>query len=102
MKKEKGDVRIGNEEEGESKKADEQNSGSSESFGRLVEDYGLVGWVREGEIVKGKIVSLTGDEVLVDIGCKSEGVIPIREFSNPDELEVGQEVEVLLEKLEDV
>ena len=55
----------------------------------------------EGSIVKGKIIDIRPNEVLVDIGYKSEGVIPAHEFHNPKELKVGDEVEVLLERLED-
>ena len=39
-------------------------------------------------------------EVLVDVGYKSEGVISLSEFEDPDSLEVGDEVDVLLERLE--
>src|SRR5881296_1807143 len=55
----------------------------------------------EGSIVKGKILDIRPSEVLVDIGYKSEGVIPASEFHNLSELKVGDEIEVLLEKLED-
>jgi len=55
---------------------------------------------REGSIVKGRILEIRPREVLVDIGYKSEGVIPISEFEDVDNLEVGDEVDVLLERLE--
>jgi small subunit ribosomal protein S1 len=55
---------------------------------------------QEGEIVKGKIVGLSASEVFIDIGYKSEGSVNITEFSNPKELKVGDEVEVLLESKE--
>jgi small subunit ribosomal protein S1 len=55
---------------------------------------------REGSIVKGRILEIRPREVLVDIGYKSEGVIPSAEFDNIDTLEVGDEVDVLLERLE--
>ncbi len=55
---------------------------------------------KEGSIVKGHILELRPREVLVDIGYKSEGVIPSAEFDDIDELQVGDEVEVLLERLE--
>jgi small subunit ribosomal protein S1 len=56
---------------------------------------------KEGTIVKGTLIAKRGKEAVVDIGYKSEGVIDLDEFENPEELEVGQEVEVLLERLED-
>ena len=55
---------------------------------------------KEGSIVKGRILEIRPREVLVDIGYKSEGVIHASEFDDINEVEVGDEVEVLLEKLE--
>src|SRR5438094_391455 len=55
---------------------------------------------REGSIVKGRILELRPREVLVDIGYKSEGAIPSSEFDDVSDLEVGDEVEVLLVRLE--
>ena len=51
---------------------------------------------REGSIVKGRILEIRPREVLVDIGYKSEGVIPSSEFEDIQSLEVGDEVDVLL------
>jgi len=55
---------------------------------------------KEGSIVKGHILEIRSREVLVDIGYKSEGVIPLSEFEDNDDLQVGDEVEVLLVRLE--
>ena len=55
---------------------------------------------REGSIVKGRILEVRPREVLVDIGYKSEGVISLSEFDDVENLEVGDEVDVLLERLE--
>ncbi|RJP19537.1 MAG: 30S ribosomal protein S1 [Candidatus Abyssobacteria bacterium SURF_5] len=55
----------------------------------------------EGEVVKGSIVSVGPDYVLVDIGYKSEGTIHLSEFSEPDQVKVGDEVDVLIEIAED-
>jgi small subunit ribosomal protein S1 len=54
-----------------------------------------------GEIVKGKIIEVRPKEVLVDIGYKSEGVIPAVEFEDIKTVKVGDEIDVLIEKLED-
>src|SRR5690606_22219087 len=54
---------------------------------------------KEGTIVKGTIIEIRPQVVLVDIGYKSEGTIMASEFED-EEIEVGDEVEVLLEKLE--
>ncbi|TFE67511.1 30S ribosomal protein S1 [Methylacidiphilum sp. Yel] len=54
----------------------------------------------EGSIVKGRVVDKNSKEVVVDIGYKSEGIIPLSEFEEPESIQVGQEIEVLLESLE--
>ncbi|MEY5011804.1 MAG: ribosomal protein, partial [Verrucomicrobiota bacterium] len=55
---------------------------------------------KEGSIVKGRVLEIRPREVLVDIGYKSEGVISAGEFDDIDDLQVGDEVEVLLCRLE--
>ena len=57
--------------------------------------------VKQGELVKGKIVRIQNDNVIIDVGFKSEGTIPSNEFSEDSELQIGQEVEVVLESVED-
>ena len=54
---------------------------------------------RENSIVKGKIIEIRNQVVVVDIGAKSEGIIPVSEFED-EEFAVGDEIEVLLERLE--
>jgi small subunit ribosomal protein S1 len=56
---------------------------------------------REGEVVKGRIVDLTGDRIVVDIGYKSEGSIERYEFSSPEALKVGDTIDVYIEAPED-
>jgi len=56
--------------------------------------------VTQGEIVKGIIIEVRPKEVLVDIGYKSEGVVPANEFLEPDAIKLGNEIDVLVEKLE--
>lgn len=55
---------------------------------------------KEGEIVKGTIVEVQGDRVIIDIGFKAEGSVPVSEFDDPSQIVPGQQVEVLLEKVE--
>src|SRR6187401_1855014 len=76
--------------------------------GELVPDYdGTFPTINEGEVVHGTVVRVDKDEVLVDIGYKSEGVIPVAELSirrsvNPaDEVSVGEEVDALVMTKED-
>ena len=54
-----------------------------------------------GTILKGRIVEITKDHVVVDVGLKSEGLVPIEEFSDPSQLVLDGEVEVLLDQAED-
>ncbi|MDH4409042.1 MAG: 30S ribosomal protein S1 [Verrucomicrobiales bacterium] len=54
---------------------------------------------RENSIVRGTLIEIRPQVVVVDIGAKSEGIIPISEFED-EEFAVGDEIEVLLEKLE--
>lgn len=57
--------------------------------------------VKEGEIIKGKIVSIQGDSIILDVGFKSEGTIPKQEFNAGDEIKIGEEVEIVIESVED-
>jgi small subunit ribosomal protein S1 len=50
-----------------------------------------------GTILKGTIISQVGNDVIVEIGLKSEGVVDASEFDSPEEVEPGKEIEVLLE-----
>ncbi|MEI7900207.1 MAG: 30S ribosomal protein S1 [bacterium] len=53
-----------------------------------------------GSIIKGMISGINGNEVLVDIGYKSEGVVPANEFGDVAQIKVGEEIDVLLVELE--
>jgi small subunit ribosomal protein S1 len=61
---------------------------------------GTLGKINEGEIVKGRVAAIGDTEVSVDIGFKSEGIVAKAEFPNPDDLKVGEEIEVFLESVE--
>ena len=56
--------------------------------------------VAQNEIVKGTVIEVRKNEVLVDIGYKSEGVVPLNEFLEPTTIQVGSVIDVLIEKLE--
>ncbi|MCL4136396.1 UNVERIFIED_CONTAM: hypothetical protein GTU68_063798 [Idotea baltica] len=55
---------------------------------------------RENSIVNGRVLEIKNQFVIVDVGYKSEGAIPFSEFEDEEEVNVGDTVEVLLEKLE--
>jgi small subunit ribosomal protein S1 len=57
--------------------------------------------IAEGEIVKATVLRKTDSAVILDVGFKSEGLIPLDEFRDPEAIEPGDEVEVFLESLED-
>ena len=57
--------------------------------------------LKEGSIVSGIITEIRQNEVVIDIGGKAEAVVPANEFLDLGELQIGQQIEVLLEKLED-
>ncbi|MEE8104024.1 MAG: 30S ribosomal protein S1 [Planctomycetota bacterium] len=54
----------------------------------------------ENTILKGRVLNVVNDEVIVDIGYKSEGVIPLYEFGENADVDVGDEIEVLLDEIE--
>ncbi len=57
--------------------------------------------IREGEIIHGSVIGVNPDDVIVDVGFKSEGRIPIVEFPHPLNIKVGDKVDVFLEMIED-
>jgi len=57
--------------------------------------------IKEGQLIRGKIVEITKDEVFVDVGFKSVGVIPRSELLNSETLKVGDQIDVFVEALED-
>ena len=61
------------------------------------------GGMQEGTVVKGIVTSIEKDAALIDVGLKTEGRVPLREFYTPgssDELKVGDEVDIYLERIE--
>ena len=85
-----GAIDVGEEETGE------------DDFAKLYEES--IKDLREREVVTGTVVGISNDGVLVDVGYKSEGVIPRKQFEDEDgelSIDVGDSVEVFLEKKED-
>jgi len=80
----------------------QENEYTEEERQRLQKLYDeSMGKFSEGEIVRGTIIAITETDAVVDIGFKSEGAIPLSEFTNPEELKIGGEIEVFLESVED-
>jgi len=61
---------------------------------------GSIALMSSGQILKGRVVEITKDFVVIDVGLKSEGLMPINEFSEPSEIVLGNEVEVYLDQAE--
>jgi small subunit ribosomal protein S1 len=75
---------------------------SQDELETMMEMYnGTMASIEEGEIVKSRVLDIRDNMVVLDIGFKSEGTIPLEEFKDLPDLKPGDEVEVLLEHLED-
>ena len=75
---------------------------SDEDYDQMLSMYeGTMASIIEGEIVKSKVLRVTDNAVILDVGFKSEGSVPLDEFKDPHLLKEGDEVEVFLEHLED-
>lgn len=77
-----------------------------QSFAAMLEETFNENEPLEGSVVKGTIIGIEGDVVLVDVGLKSEGRIPIREFGRGEEpqdspVNIGEIVDIYLERMED-
>ncbi len=86
--------------------ADRQNNGQQQeegkSFQEIIEASLESSQIERGEIVKGRVLSIDADYVMVDIGYKSEGVIPLSEFTDASgqvNVSVGDEIEVYVESV---
>ncbi|MBP6952165.1 MAG: 30S ribosomal protein S1 [Alphaproteobacteria bacterium] len=80
------------------------SSHETENFAALLEESFGKAESLEGRVIKGKVISIENDVAIIDVGLKSEGRIPLREFSasgTEPHLNVGDSVEVYLERLED-
>jgi small subunit ribosomal protein S1 len=75
-----------------------------ESFAALLDESLGVASSLEGTVVKGRVIAVENDAVLIDVGLKSEGRVPLKEFAaggGETNLHVGDTVEVFLERMED-
>jgi small subunit ribosomal protein S1 len=89
---------IKSPEETEGNEETTQQDNSKGSFEEAY--YESIKSLKEGEIIKGKVIAINKRDAVIDIGYKSEGLISIDEF-NGDDIQVGDEVDVLLEAVED-
>jgi small subunit ribosomal protein S1 len=93
---------VTNDDYEKAKKSFNDDTYSKEEFLTLAKLYSdSFRDVKEGELIKGKIVRIQDDNVIIDVGFKSEGSIPKSEFKEYEEIKVGREIEVVLESVED-
>src|SRR5512141_941241 len=81
---------------------DEDDYSADELESMMAMYNGTMASIEEGEIVKSRVLDIRDNLVVLDIGFKSEGTIPLEEFKDLPDLKPGDEVEVLLEHLEDM
>ena len=77
---------------------------ATENFASLLAESFAENTAIEGSVVKGSVVGVSDDYVTIDVGLKSEGRVPLREFAAPGqdaEIQVGDSVEVYVERMED-
>ncbi len=81
--------------ENESSLYDQSKEQISEAYGKTMSNIAV------GEVVEGTVTEINKREVIVNIGYKSEGMIPVSEFRYNSELQAGDKVEVYVESVED-
>ena len=74
--------------------ADQELSSYDSEFEHIAENYG------ENKLIRAKVVEIHGDEAILDVGLKSEGILPLNEWDEPKSVKPGDEVDVLLEEIE--
>ena len=87
-----------------SKQKDDENLLVNENFADLLAESFSESTSVEGSVVRGTIIAIESDNAIIDVGLKSEGRIPLKEFTAPGqdpELQVGDTVEVYVERMED-
>lgn len=87
-----------------SNQKDDENLLVNENFADLLAESFSKSTSVEGSVVRGTIIAIESDNAIIDVGLKSEGRIPLKEFTAPGqdpELQVGDTVEVYVERMED-
>ncbi len=79
------------------------NGPSTDDFAAMLEDDLREHSLEEGSVVRGRVIAIENDLAVIDVGLKTEGRVPLKEFAVPgqdNELKAGDEVEVYLERVE--
>jgi small subunit ribosomal protein S1 len=80
-----------------------ESAPAREEFAKLLDESFSSGALQEGSVIKGTVVGIEKDLAVIDVGLKTEGRVPLREFAGPGrqvDLKVGDTVEVYLERVE--
>jgi small subunit ribosomal protein S1 len=84
--------------------AESEENQPEEDFGKILEQHERDSHldISEGEVVQGKVVKITGQDVIINVGFKSEGIVKITEFKDGDKITIqpGDTVDVLVKQLE--
>jgi small subunit ribosomal protein S1 len=78
----------------------DQNNGQIENYEDLLEDYSHFAPPAADEVLQGTVLSITGQDVIIDFGYKSEGIVPLTEFQTPSgeiSVQAGDTVDVMIE-----
>jgi len=110
-KEDQSEITVGKEEtaknlSGEKAKAEKSAKDDAAASSSKTDEMALlyaatIKDIKEGQIIKGRIIEIRHKDVVVDIGYKSEGIISISEFSDRSKLKIGDEIEVYLDSKED-
>jgi len=77
---------------------------ATENFADLLAESFGEGTNVEGSVVRGFVIGIEGDAVIIDVGLKSEGRVPLKELAAPGQqadVSIGDEIEVYVERMED-
>ena len=78
----------------------DQNNGQTENYEELLEDYSHFAPPAADEVLQGTVIGITGKDVIIDFGYKSEGLVPIDQFQNPAgvvTVQLGDVVDVMID-----
>ncbi|MDD2619261.1 MAG: bifunctional 4-hydroxy-3-methylbut-2-enyl diphosphate reductase/30S ribosomal protein S1 [Syntrophomonadaceae bacterium] len=98
---------VENQEQTEQELNSAEASANEESFAKLEAEMADIASPSKGDVIKGIVIQVLDDEVMVDVGGKSEGIVPLREMSVKDAesakelVSVGDEIEVMVLKWDD-
>src|SRR5678816_2995544 len=98
-----GEERVRKDEPASGQFANQKGGEEDENYEQLLDQYGARRFA-QGDVMKGTVLKITDTDVIVDIGYKSEGIIPLNQFIEPNgvlAVAVGDVIDVLLEDTED-